>query len=117
MTIPCDIIEIADKYIKLRSEKKNDNNENALFLSLQGTRMTSRAIEKMVRKYGEIAIPTVNLSPQILRDTFGSMLYKKSGGNLYVVAEALGVRDINTVRRRYSKLDITEANIPHVIKV
>lgn len=116
MIISSDIIGHADRYVMLRRQMRNSNNENALFLSLQGRRITCRAVEKMVRKYGEIAVPSIDLSPQILRDTFGSTLYRKSN-NLYLVAQALGVRDISTIKRRYSKLDTFDSIIPQVIEV
>ena len=80
------------------------DNENALFLSLQKKRMTTRAVENMVKKYATIASPLKKkLSPHKLRSTFGTTLYQETG-DIYLVADALGHSDVNTTRRHYAAM-------------
>ena len=76
--------------------------ENALFLSLQKTRMSVRAMENMVKKYAQIAAPLKKrISPHTLRSTFGTNLYRETG-DIYLVADVLGHSDVNTTRRHYA---------------
>ena len=76
----------------------------SLFLSLQKKRMTTRAVENMVKKYATIASPLKKkLSPHKLRSTFGTTLYQETG-DIYLVADALGHSDVNTTRRHYAAM-------------
>lgn len=78
--------------------------ENALFLSLQKTRMSVRAMENMVKKYAQIAAPLKKrISPHKLRSTFGTNLYNETG-DIYLVADVLGHADINTTKRHYAAM-------------
>ena len=74
--------------------------EKALFLSLQNKRMTVRAIENLVKKYAALAAPLKRISPHKLRSTYGTMLYRESG-DIYLVADVLGQKDVNTTRKHY----------------
>lgn len=81
-----------------------EGSENALFLSLQRRRITTRAVENMVKKYALIASPLKKrLSPHKLRSTFGTNLYQETG-DIYLVADALGHSDVNTTRRHYAAM-------------
>lgn len=78
--------------------------ENALFLSLQKRRMTTRAVGNMVKKYALIGAPLKKkLSPHKLRSTFGTNLYQETG-DIYLVADTLGHSDVNTTRRHYAAM-------------
>ena len=78
--------------------------ENALFLSLQKTRMSVRAMENMVKKYAQIAAPLKKrISPHKLRSTFGTNLYHETG-DIYLVADVLGHKDVNTTKRHYAAM-------------
>ena len=74
--------------------------EKALFLSMQNKRMTARAIENLVKKYAALAAPLKRISPHKLRSTYGTMLYRESG-DIYLVADVLGQKDVNTTRKHY----------------
>lgn len=79
--------------------------EQALFLSLQRKRMGVRAVELMVKKYATQAAPLKKrLSPHKLRSTFGTNLYNETG-DIYLVADLLGHKDVNTTRRHYAAMD------------
>ena len=75
--------------------------EDALFLSLQKTRLTVRAVENLVEKYAKIAVPLKKISPHQLRSTYGTNLYRETG-DIYLVADVLGHKDVNTTRKHYA---------------
>lgn len=87
----------------LDREKINaqEGHEQALFLSLQRRRLTVRAIEKLVEKYAKIAVPLKKISPHKLRSTYGTNLYRETG-DIYLVADVLGHKDVNTTRKHYA---------------
>lgn len=80
-----------------------EGSENALFLSIQKKRISVRAIESLVKKYTSLASPLKNISPHKLRSTYGTMLYRETG-DIYLVADVLGHRDVNTTRKHYAAL-------------
>lgn len=77
--------------------------ENALFLSLQKKRMSQRAIQMLVKKYAAIITPLKKITPHKFRSTFGTMLNYETG-DIYLVADVLGNKDVNTTRRHYAAL-------------
>ena len=77
--------------------------ENALFLSMQRKRITARAVENLVNKYARIASPLKKITPHKLRSTYGTMLYQESG-DIYLVADVLGHKDVNTTRKHYAAI-------------
>ena len=79
--------------------------ETAFFLSMQRKRITPRAVENLVKKYAQIATPLKKITPHKLRSTYGTMLYMESG-DIYLVADVLGHKDVNTTRKHYA--DISE---------
>lgn len=79
------------------------NEENAFFISLQNTRLTPRAVENIVKKYSKLVNPLKNVSPHKLRSTFGTEMYKKTK-DIYVVAEVLGHKDVNTTKKHYAAI-------------
>lgn len=88
--------------IKITTDSEND--DPALFLSLQRKRITTRAVENLVKKYATVATPLKKkISPHKLRSTFGTSLYQKTG-DIYLVADALGHADVNTTRKHYAAM-------------
>ena len=77
--------------------------ENALFLSMQRKRITARAVENLVKKYARLASPLKKITPHKLRSTYGTMLYQESG-DIYLVADVLGHKDVNTTRKHYAAI-------------
>lgn len=100
--------EVADalcQYLKQRKAVQAiAGHEDALFLSLQKKRITSRAIQNLVEKYAHLATPLKHISPHKLRSTFGTSLYRETG-DIYLVADVLGHRDVNTTRRHYAAIE------------
>ena len=78
--------------------------ENALFLSTQKRRMGIQAVENMVKKYARQVTPTKKITPHKLRSTYGTSLYKETG-DIYLVADVLGHKDVNTTKKHYAAID------------
>ena len=78
-----------------------EGHENALFLSLQNRRITVRAVENLVKKYSSRVTTLKRITPHKLRSTYGTTLYQESG-DIYLVADVLGHKDVNTTRKHYA---------------
>lgn len=78
-----------------------DGHEAALFLSLQMKRMSVRSVEYLVKKYAAIAAPLKKITPHKLRSTYGTLLYHETQ-DIYLVADVLGHKDVNTTRKHYA---------------
>ena len=81
-----------------------EGHENALFLSLQNRRMAVRSVENLVKKYTSRVTPLKKITPHKLRSTYGTELYKETG-DIYLVADVLGHKDVNTTRKHYANID------------
>ena len=110
-----EIIEAIQAYLPIRKqqlEKKNVDPQtvDALFLSLQNKRIGVRAVEILVKKYTEIINPLKKITPHKLRSTYGTALYRQTN-DIYVVAEVLGHKDVNTTKKHYAAIseDIKKA--------
>ncbi|MDY2696531.1 MAG: tyrosine-type recombinase/integrase [Eubacteriales bacterium] len=99
--------EVKEPLVKWIKERKywlsEDSKEDALFLSLQKKRICVRAVEKLVKKYSGIASPLKKITPHKLRSTYGTTLYQNTN-DIYVVAEVLGHKDINTTKEHYASM-------------
>lgn len=90
-------------WIMERNENKALKDEPALFISLQNKRITTRAVEKMVKKYAGIVTPLKHITPHKLRSTYGTRLYRATQ-DIYVVADVLGHKDVNTTKKHYAAI-------------
>ena len=81
-----------------------EGNENALFLSLQNKRISVRAVEKLVKKYASLVTNLKKITPHKLRSTYGTSLYRETG-DIYLVADVLGHKDVNTTRKHYAAIE------------
>lgn len=79
-------------------------NEDALFLSLQRKRMSIMSVQNLVKKYTQMVTHLKNISPHKLRSTYGTNLYRETG-DIYLVADVLGHKDVNTTKRHYAAID------------
>ncbi len=94
-----------------------EGHENAMFLSLQKKRISARAVENIVKKYASVAAPLKKISPHKLRSTYGTMLYQETG-DIYLVADVLGHKDVNTTRKHYADIKKDHRRIAaHAIKL
>lgn len=78
-----------------------EGHENALFLSLQNRRMAVRSVENLVKKYASRVTTLKKITPHKLRSTYGTSLYKETN-DIYLVADVLGHKDVNTTRKHYA---------------
>ena len=78
--------------------------EHALFYSAQRKRMGVQAVENMVKKYSRQITTTKKITPHKLRSTYGTALYQETG-DIYLVADVLGHKDVNTTKKHYAALD------------
>lgn len=81
-----------------------EGHENALFLSLQNRRMAVRSVENLVKKYASRVTSLKKITPHKLRSTYGTNLYKETG-DIYLVADVLGHKDVNTTRKHYAAME------------
>ena len=95
--------EILKQYLKYRETLQIPKEERALFISSQGKRMMVRAMQYLVKKYAKIATPLKNITPHKLRSTYGTNLYKETK-DIYIVAEVLGHKDVNTTKKHYAAI-------------
>ncbi len=91
------------------TEKNNDSKvpagEHAFFLSMQYKRINVRSVEILVKKYSKIISPLKKITPHKLRSTYGTRLYNETG-DIYIVADVLGHRDINTTKKHYAAITL-----------
>ncbi|MGN0364858.1 MAG: tyrosine-type recombinase/integrase [Suilimivivens sp.] len=81
-----------------------DGSTHALFLSLQNKRISVRSVENLVKKYSSLITGLKNITPHKLRSTYGTTLYRETG-DIYLVADVLGHKDVNTTRKHYAAID------------
>lgn len=91
-------------YIEQRKSQASYSRSSPLFLSIQGKRISVRAMQMLVQKYARIAVPLKSISPHKLRSTYGTLLYQNTG-DIYLVADVLGHKDVNTTRKHYAAID------------
>ncbi len=98
--------EVHDAMASYMEERKRiipvDGHEDAFFLSLQNKRISVRAVENLVKKYAS-AVSLKKITPHKLRSTFGTNLYQETG-DIYLVADVLGHKDVNTTRKHYAAM-------------
>ena len=78
--------------------------EHALFYSTQRRRIGVQAVENLVKKYARKITTTKKITPHKLRSTYGTALYQETG-DIYLVADVLGHKDVNTTKKHYAAMD------------
>lgn len=99
--------EVEEALLNYYEERKliipYDGHEEAFFLSMQNKRIGVRTVEKLVKKYAGTITNVKNITPHKLRSTFGTNLYQETG-DIYLVADVLGHKDVNTTRKHYAAM-------------
>ena len=99
--------EVKDAILNYLEERKKiqtlPGHEDALFLSIQKKRISHRALQNLVKKYAKIVSPLKRITPHKLRSTYGTTLYQETG-DIYLVADVLGHKDVNTTRKHYAAI-------------
>lgn len=100
-----EVQEALQDYIEQDRSKiiPQEGHEEALFYSTQRKRITVRAVQNLVNKYTS-HITTKHITPHKFRSTYGTTLYKETG-DIYLVADVLGHKDVNTTKKHYAAQD------------
>ena len=77
--------------------------KNALFISAKKKRLCVRSVELLVKKYAHTVTTVKHITPHKLRSTYGTNLYQETK-DIYLVADVLGHKDVNTTRKHYAEL-------------
>ena len=113
--------EVEEALKEYLEERKNlkiiSGHENALFISQQGKRLGVRSVEKLVKKYASTVTTVKHITPHKLRSTYGTNLYQESH-DIYLVADVLGHKDVNTTRRHYAdQVDENKRKARNIVKL
>lgn len=81
-----------------------EGHANALFLSMQRRRISVKSVENLVKKYSKLVTKLKTITPHKLRSTYGTNLYRETG-DIYLVADVLGHKDVNTTRKHYAAIE------------
>ena len=100
--------EALTRYLRSRSEL--DPKEDYLFLNNRGIRLSSRSIERTVKKYALLSGISKKISPHSLRHTFATHLLG-SGADLRSIQELLGHSSLSTTQK------YTHASVEELMKI
>ena len=100
--------EVYDAILPYLEQRKKiipqSGHEEALFLSMQNRRISVRSVENLVKKYASTITSLKKITPHKLRSTYGTRLYQETS-DIYLVADILGHKDVNTTKKHYSAQD------------
>jgi len=100
--------EVILQYLGRRIELKPK--EDFLFLNNRGSGLTTRSIERIVKKYGLLSGISKKISPHALRHTFATHLLG-GGADLRAIQELLGHSSLSTTQR------YTHTSIEQIMKI
>ncbi len=102
-------------WLEKRKTLNINDDEHAMFISLQNKRICVRAVENLVKKFAKESTPLKKISPHKLRSTFGTNLYRETG-DIYIVADVLGHKDVNTTKKHYAAInEDRRKSVAHVV--
>lgn len=91
-------VETLYAYLAVRDPQNKYPQQNALFISQSGTRLTRQSISKLVRKINnDSGLEKERLSPHKLRHTSATLLYN-SGADIRSLQQILGHSNISTTQ-------------------
>ena len=98
-----------DDYLPIRERilvEAKKGGQTALFLNTRGARLTTRSVDRLVKKYVHTYGPNVKVSPHSMRHAFASHLLTE-GADLRAIQEMLGHRSLATTQK-YTQVSIKQ---------
>ena len=95
-------VQALDEYIKRIRPLMLEEETDALFVNINGMRLTRQGIWKIIKEYAKAANINKDITPQTIRHSFASHLLE-NGADLKDIQEMLGHQDISSTQF-YSKI-------------
>jgi len=93
--------EALEKYLAVRNvflKGASPEDQEALFLSRNGSRLTTRSVERLIQKYVKLCGIDKKVTPHVIRHTFATHLLN-SGADLRGIQELMGHTSLSTTQK------------------
>jgi integrase/recombinase XerC len=101
--------EALNNYLPIREKilmEARKSGQTAMFLNARGARLTTRSVDRLLKKYVRAFGPNVKVSPHSMRHAFASHLLTE-GADLRAIQEMLGHRSLATTQK-YTQVSIKQ---------
>jgi tyrosine recombinase XerC len=97
-----------DDYLPVREKLLREwrTGDAALFLNARGRRLTTRSVDRLLKKYVRMMGPPIRVSPHSMRHAFASHLLTE-GADLRAIQEMLGHKSLATTQK-YTQVSIRQ---------